>query len=410
MENQNTSLDNITFRRNRIIKSLPSTDSLNLSYGSTTSSQHSIGSQDLEGTDRNDTELLREQIEKLSNDLQSAHNEIQILSKENNELKQQTMEQQLIITQFKDVYGSPNPKNCTQKKKHKKKSTKSPQAENVPLDNIIVEKDNNNCNNTLPGETIICTTEKETQTYTPGAQQSDYKDPSRSAHNKQNIIILGDQQARGLCKNMIQRRQNKWNDKYNITSIIKPNATSTQILSSCNDDFLEQLTPNDIIVLILGSNDKQPYTFMTEICNALYKLRSHTVFVTNIQYNPYLNKNMLNNNLELLTQKYHNCKYLKIYNSYKYYINRYPTLTHREKYVLYLAQKLSIEIDYQQYYNEFLSKYKDKYINRKHHNTQRQNTTANTLTNLTQTKITNYFKKVTKVSESKNTRLFRKTN
>lgn len=101
-----------------------------------------------------------------------------------------------------------------------------------------------------------------------------------STDEKPKIFIFGDQQVKGLASIIIKARSNRWNDKYNVESIIKPNATSTQILSSCSDAFINRLTSNDIILLALGSNDKCPYTLISEICNVLYKLRHNYVYIT----------------------------------------------------------------------------------------------------------------------------------
>ncbi|KAJ8713184.1 hypothetical protein PYW08_008488 [Mythimna loreyi] len=220
--------------------------------------------------------------------------------------------------------------------------------------------------------------------------------------NCKRIIIFGDQQAYGLNKTMTNSRLQNWNNNYKITSFIKPNATSAQILSSCNDDFIKTLTSDDIIVLVIGSSDKDPYSLITELCNVLYKLRNNTVFMTNVQYNPYLNENAINYNLELIIRNYKNCKYLKIHNlEYLNSINDKTIKSHHQRYLSHLCLKLNTNIDYARYKTEFLNRFKNK------HAFQNKTNIHMTPRKTTQTKITAFFKKIKQVGNGKKTGFFR---
>lgn len=132
----------------------------------------------------------------------------------------------------------------------------------------------------------------------------------RITDNKPGIFILGDQQAKGLSLNLIKSRNQKWNNIYTVSSIVKPNAGSTQILESC-DNLKNSITKSDIVILLLGSNDKDPYQLFSEICVALYKLKNcKQVIIPKIQYNPYLNEQLSNNKIKLLVRQFKNCLYL----------------------------------------------------------------------------------------------------
>lgn len=219
---------------------------------------------------------------------------------------------------------------------------------------------------------------------------------SSSNNNKKHIYIFGDQQAYGLNKIISKTRFNEWNDNYKIISFIKPNATSTQIISSCNRDFLKTLHADDIVVFVIGSNDKRPYVLLSEICNVLYSLRGYTVFVTNVQYNPYLNENMINEKLELIINNYKYCKYLKIQQDSNYsYLNDVRPIYNHKYYLQRLCHRLNIEIDYKRYHNEFINKIRCKVTDSNNQTLQPYThiTKINTRTRTTQTKLTSYFTK-----------------
>lgn len=153
------------------------------------------------------------------------------------------------------------------------------------------------------------------------------------------IIILGDQQVRGFASLIkLQRDANKWNNVYSVSGVSKPNATSTQILYEI-DDYIKTLHTDDIVILGIGSNDKNPYKFLSELIPTLHKLRNNQVFILNIINNPYLNVNLLNQNIKLFLLNFPNCKFIdtteNIYshNNYNY--------TFKE----ILCYKLNIEID-----------------------------------------------------------------
>jgi hypothetical protein len=121
---------------------------------------------------------------------------------------------------------------------------------------------------------------------------------------------------------------------------VKTQATTKQVLNSC-DDLTSTLTQDDMVVLAIGANDKNPYLLFSELGTALHKLRNHKVFIVNVLYNSSLNVNLLNYNINLLTRNYNNCKYIK--------------MEYNENYLKRLGFKLNIEIDHHHYKNKYLS-------------------------------------------------------
>lgn len=126
------------------------------------------------------------------------------------------------------------------------------------------------------------------------------------------IIILGDQEVRGFASQLkLQRDTNKWNNVYSVSGVTKPNATSKQILCII-DDYMNTLQNDDIVILGIGSNDKNPYKFLSQLITTLHKLRNNHVFILNVINNPYLNFNLLNQNLKLFLPHFPNCKFIDI--------------------------------------------------------------------------------------------------
>lgn len=413
-------------------------ESLNISFMSSMSEYSAKSMPDI--TARHlyceDSDHYKEQILSLKEQLEVAHSEIANLLTENNNLKNQALKQEQRIAQLKEICTSTpyTPKLYTSQRKPNKSlriSTQSNPKVNTSSEDLLLQSDNDEVKN-RDGASSNLTNINKTKIqinahYTQHIQNGNstenkehnqtIKNTNKSSktmfcnNDKHNIFIFGDQQAYGLNKSMRKARLNKWNDNYNITSIIKPNATSSQILRSCNEDFVKTLNTNDIVVLALGCNDKYPYVLISEICNVLFSLREHTVFMTTVKYNPYLNENMINEKIELVIKNYKNCRYLKIHNDFYNNFNnniKYPTNIHKN-YVLNLCLKLNTEIDYKRYQTEILNRHKNKIINSNHHITQPKAQIKQNKKN-SQTQITTYFTTIEKPKTSQSSICFRKSN
>lgn len=161
---------------------------------------------------------------------------------------------------------------------------------------------------------------------------------------KNNIFILGDQQIRGLAIKILEFRYGKYNDVYNVTSIIKPYAQSRDILTSFNV-LPESINEDDVIIFSVGSNDRDPYLLYSNLCNFLAKYKNCKCILINVMTNQNLNVKKLNNDLHMLSRKYDNCTFIDI-NTYKY--NDFKTPLQK------LTFKINIEIDFMKYKKEFI--------------------------------------------------------
>lgn len=199
-----------------------------------------------------------------------------------------------------------------------------------------------------------------------------------SCERKPRIYIFGGEQVIGIGQEIVKTRRGKWNDMYDVNSFIKPYATSTQILNSCFN--LLDISKNDIIVLSVGINDKNPYKLITELCNVVSKFKENKIFVIGIYRNSNLNVSKLNYELELMLRNYCNCTFLNI--------DYHQILT--ISLLDLIIMKINIEIDYLQYENEFIKNL--THLRRRHKLTRQNSTVIRTKPKLLRKeKITDYF-------------------
>lgn len=85
------------------------------------------------------------------------------------------------------------------------------------------------------------------------------------------IHIIGGKQCRGLWRTISETKTNTRN-KYCVTSFIKPNATTGEILTHCKSSRFLQ---GDHIILSVGEHDSDPRDVTSELYEALKALRRY---------------------------------------------------------------------------------------------------------------------------------------
>ncbi|CAG4935557.1 unnamed protein product [Colias eurytheme] len=266
MENAEKELciSNVTLRKRRINLS---SESLNLSFTSLTPNSQSRSLQDISTNSYDEIEILKDEIQKLNIELQNALKKIESLTSENMHLKQQ----------------SAHP--ISNKSPEKEKSSSDIHSQEYPPKNtqpVNTTASQTNNQNGLPDKKIISisiASGSKNLTVNNSIENTKIEDKI-SINSKPKIIIFGDQSARGLSKSLIESRSKLENNDYKIAAFIKPYATSERILSSCNSEFLKSLSSEDIVILAIGANDKNPFNLFSNLCNTLHQLRNQTVFVT----------------------------------------------------------------------------------------------------------------------------------
>lgn len=73
------------------------------------------------------------------------------------------------------------------------------------------------------------------ESYLPGQRNLNYLPTDGATEPNKRIHILGDQQLKRLSAAIIKSRKEKWNDVYKPSSLIMTDATSTEILMSCDN-------------------------------------------------------------------------------------------------------------------------------------------------------------------------------
>lgn len=170
---------------------------------------------------------------------------------------------------------------------------------------------------------------------------------NNNSEQRRMIYIIGDEQAQNLAGKMLKNRQGKWNDDYGVFGMVKSSANSSEILRTC-ENMSKNVKQKDIVVLCFGIWDNNVYKYMSNLCNILYLFRKQKVFITNVQYNPYLNEYMLNKQLHLIVKNYSNCKLIHLTN-----INVF--MNKNNYFTTMLSAKISLEIDAMTYNEKFLT-------------------------------------------------------
>lgn len=304
---------------------------------------------------------LKNQIESLQAKLNSAHEEIINLNSENSSIKRSLHEKEKTIRLLKKVSIQTSPasrRNSTIETPTSSKYTTTPIARKLTKVRISTSRtsplysSNTVCREitlTPPLDTTNNNVNKHASTQTasssPASTAKEMQLSSASRPRNPGIFIIGDQQLSYLPTEMHSARLNTWNDIYTVQGIIRPYSTCTQTLIDSNN-LSKTLQRNDIVIIGIGSNEKNPTKLYTELCNTLHTLKENKVFVVNILQNPYLNTYMLNNMIHLICKTYENCTYISL--------NQSKSNIHsRRNYIKQLSHKLNIEIDYIHYIKSF---------------------------------------------------------
>lgn len=297
---------------------------------------------------------LRQKIVQLEKKLASAENEIDNMIEENFTLKGQISENEQKINKLLRICKSTS-KLTNEKKSNGGKvrrsinrtkldftqledtpTTQSTQVHTNDLEIVVVEKTSLDTNDPNPAS-HAADSPKDTKTNNNTTDQK-----QNETLNK--IYILGDEQLRGLASTMLHSRHGKWNDVYKPFAFIMTGATSTDILLEC-DNIAQKLTDKDSVIISVGSHDKDILRLHSNLCIIINKLNIASVFVTPVNYNPYLNEKMLNDSIKLWTRHFDRCNIIE---SKKKIANHSDYLNH-------ICNKVNLCIDYAEYEKQFLT-------------------------------------------------------
>ncbi|CAK1577952.1 unnamed protein product [Parnassius mnemosyne] len=339
-------MENVTMRRRKRTFS-DDPENFQISQSLTNSTLLDVTSQSeylIHAINKSSVDELNLQLSSVRTELESAHNEIAELNSQIQLMELKLQEKDRTINCLKKL--SDDKITCTPIAKRtpiplSKKiiylQTKTPRISPLHASEIVCKKLSYiNPSDTNHGTENV-TRDKEPPNCVHEEKERKNLNKINNTSSTPKIIILGDQQVRGLAQEMCkQRSKNKWNNVYSVSGICKPNASSAQIFNSI-DNILETLNIDDIVILGVGNNDKNPYVFLTELCSTLCKLKKNKVFVVNVFNNDFLNVKLLNREIKLFVQNFSNCYFIDISNN----LNRNSRSIPKH----FLCSKLNIEID-----------------------------------------------------------------
>lgn len=313
--------------------SLPNLDSSTSSLQSE-SSWPNTSLPDLSSLQNKEMENLLGELSNLKLKLHAAEQEIDNLILEKSVLQKTIANQNRKITSLLNVCSSSAlnqslTKSSNKKKKKKKTKNSFEKSTMIPIDVTIATNNSSMC--------------KEEPENVLERMSDDYKDKQTDSgkYSNSTIYILGGQQCSGMASILRHSRINTQFQEYRITSTIKPNAPCEEVLRTAETMNADK---NDIIIVNIGENDKNP----TKLCAELsFFLKSHykpTVIVIGVKNNAYLNEKILNATLKMYCNIFDNCKFLDISDINQFDIN----------FKLKMCNKLNIIIDTIYYDKKFL--------------------------------------------------------
>lgn len=340
-----------------------------------------------------EVEELKQEIEKLKQSLQAANNEIDSLILENNTLKRLSLENEEIITRYKNIcanLGSTKKSISSKKRQRRKKNMQSKlngscsdlglilNDEDITTEGAEIKLNSkesfmptstklviNDTNNTTEGAEInlnsteacsqptatrpIVTDKNDGCSTTDGAcnandgQKNIFGKSQSTFKLNPEIRIIGGQQLTGLASQLIYSRRNTKYQEFNILSSTKPHAPTELILEPRGE--IED-SPRNYIILCVGENDCNPYNILIHLSIMLQSLPKTNFIVLNVLRNNFLNEKLLNNSIHNICHNFSNCKFLNISLFFKY---------NKISYLAECCKKINFILDMKYYKDTFLT-------------------------------------------------------
>lgn len=371
-------------------------------------------SMDYTVTDSTQFQEMKDTITLLQSEYAILQNEFDNTSLENNNLRQQIAKLTRERDTLKALCQSPINETQTNQSSRKKRSKRmkrqastevfspSQSSEHPPettgQDNEFMEPQlqTQNIDECTEGEATssLQKSKHKIRLFQPVHEQSDGKLETSETeiletpkHNT--IYILGGYQCQGLASNLLKSRQNTQYETYKISSFIKPDATSEEILHSSET---RMASSNDIIIISIGEIDCNP----TKVCAELsFFIKTHpkpNIIVLGSKNCKFINENKLNETLKLYCNTFPNCTFL----------NTCGFSDNKKDFIRNVIFKINILIDSLYYERNYLNYNKIKIMLANQKLAQNSNTANNfheqhpnksklVKKTLTQKKITNFF-------------------
>lgn len=317
---------------------------------------------------------MNEKIKLLTKDLQIAHQEIENLNTENFRLKADLHKSLNIIESYKKINETIDRKSMTPLSGRKRKfiqnkiirtpidsrhlktidhiSSTSPTSEYLSPINVIESEcegtqfilkpqcvQTNECQNLTPQLQSLQTLSGDTPTITSNIKEisvdlfsrflkdAENKDVINSntlqkntLHNdaintcisveeekRQKIVVIADQQGRNVGRIL----QTLVGPKYDVLCLCKPGAQLKDVLEWQNDIVLS-LGKHDYVIILSGSNDRNPHEFLFNLRNWLKQVPHTNIIMPEVPFNYYLREQKLNYELRFICKRFKNVSYVNM--------------------------------------------------------------------------------------------------
>lgn len=294
---------------------------------------------------------LNEKINLLTNQLASAHLEIENLNAENFRLKTDLDKSLKVVETYKKIgidntcvtpLSERNKKRCKNKKTPKIVMTDIQQNKN---DKAPEESNDDNISLSNLPHNFVSQTEERNNIQVIKNSNVNFVPISR-------VVVIADDQGRNIQRTL----QQLMGERFQVTSFWKSGATLQDIIEA-EHTVISSLTMNDYLIVLGGTNDRSPCIFKTCVSYFLCSTRNTNVFFCEIPFNKYLSESKLNYELEFICSKFMNAKYIDMgfahWQPYRKFFSRHVSqLIHKDilninyirKYGEYIKNKRQIDV------------------------------------------------------------------
>lgn len=314
-------------------------------------------------------EDLRQQVLELKIQLQSANDEVERLTLENDQLMSKTRGNEFRINTLKKICNEniktakKQGKSARRQKIKQKKIDFTLDTEEFHMSQIPSEIDDNH------SETIVDQTNPETNSLLGNFSRKPLCQETSPKEKPRKIIFFGSQQCRGLAKATsirVNRAHNLLYEKYRVSSFLKPNAQSEDVVSTMRSHNFEE---QDTVILCLGENDSNPTKVKSALNYAQKLCKNCHLLVLSVNNSTHLNKSVLNNTLKAFCNSSKKSKFIETLS------NNHD----RKSYLIQTAKAINFDIDCRDYDERFIKNIKIE-IQKRRTPTMKYDTIRNNLT------------------------------
>lgn len=247
-----------------------------------------------------------EKLELIELELQSAHDEVSLLNDEIRDLKEKLTQSQNRALKYKNMAISLLKGDKTIMKGEIRQigniTSSSLAGQNSLIRNSLIHKNSIE----IEGKQRLDSSTEASPMKNPSLKKCQYS--TRNSNDKpKNIIIIGDQQAKGITmglRNLLDK------EIYSIQGYVKENATFEYVVKEI-ENLTKNMTMRDHLIIMAGSNDKNPYKLLNELSFSLKKTCNTNLYLTEVLYSNYLREMEINRNFDCYAKLFQHCTMIK---------------------------------------------------------------------------------------------------